>query len=217
MKIRTKLNEFLNSWAGIVSFILIAILILYFLIKTRSVALYSIVVISIPIFYYFKKQDVLPYIYGGIFLAFLVHLFLGIIFSTSSPVVAVVSSSMEHDQAEITHYSWLEKNFGYNRTYIDSWPFSDGFSMGDIPIVRNSNDYKMGDIIVYDAGQTAPIIHRIIKINPDGTYQTKGDNNLNQNSYEFSVKGGQIRGKVIFIIPKLGYFKIMATKIFGVF
>jgi len=184
---------------------------------TRSVVLYSIVIIGVPIFYYFKKQDVLPYIYAGIFLAFLVHLFLGIIFSTNSPVVAVVSSSMEHDQAEITHYSWLEKNLGYNRSYIDSWPYSDGFSIGDIPIVRNSNDYKVGEIIIYDTGQTAPIIHRIIKINPDGTYQTKGDNNLNQNSYEFSVKKEQIRGKVIFIIPKLGYFKIVATKIFGAF
>jgi hypothetical protein len=167
--------------------------------------------------YHFKKQDVLPYIYGGIICAFLAHLLLGIVLSTKLPVVAVVSSSMQHDRAEITHYRWLEENLGYNRSYINSWPFANGFSIGDMPIVKGSENYKIGEIIVYNAGQSAPIIHRIIKINPDGTYQTKGDNNPYQHNYELSVRKEQIYGKVIFIVPKLGYLKVFVTRIFGEF
>lgn len=216
MRTKDLLKKIVNSWTGIVLFITLGIVFLYFVVKTLNLFFYSLVIIGVPIFYYFRKQELLIYIYGGIILAFLAHIFLGIILSTNMPIVAVVSSSMEHEHAENYHYKWLEKNLGYNRSYIDSWPFPNGLSVGDMPIVKGSNDYKVGEIIVYDAGQQAPIIHRIIKINPDGSYQTKGDNNPSQNSYEFSVKKEQIYGKVIFIIPKLGYFKVFVTKIIGI-
>jgi signal peptidase I len=86
-----------------------------------------------------------------------------------------------------------------------------------MPIVQGAKEYKVGDIIVFSVkGARAPIIHRVIKINRDGTYQTKGDHNSGQLNYELSVKKDQIHGKVIFIIPKLGYFKVIISKIFGV-
>jgi len=210
------LRKILNSWTGMVLFIVAGVFITYYFTKTINVIPYAIIVIGIPLIYHLKKQDVLPYVYGGVVLAFLVHGLLAIVLSTNLPVVAVVSSSMQHDNAEINHYEWLEKNLGYNKSYVNSWPFPDGFSIGDMPIVRGSDSYKVGEIIVYDANQAAPIIHRIIKINQDGTYQTKGDNNPNQNKYEFSVKKEQIRGKVIFIIPKIGYLKVFANRILGV-
>jgi hypothetical protein len=180
-----------------------------------------LVIVGVPLLYYFKKQDVIPYIYGGVIFAFGAHLFLGLILSTNLPVVSVLTSSMQHDNAEVTHYQWLEKNLGYNRSYIDSWPIAGGFAIGDMPIVqgsKNPTDYSVGDVIVYSVpNERIPVIHRIIKINPDGTYQTKGDNNPGQLPYETSVKREQIHGKVIFIIPKLGYFKVLVTRIFGVF
>lgn len=206
----------LDSWIGAILFIIIGILIVYFLIRSVELTPYLLVLVGVPILYLLKKQDSLPYIYGGIILAFLFHMILGLIFSTSLPVVAVVSSSMQHDNPEVTHYGWLEKNLGYNRSYIDSWPISNGFSIGDMPIVKGSDSYQVGDVIVYDAGQPAPLIHRIIKINPDGTYQTKGDNNPGQLPYELSVKKEQIKGKVIFVVPYLGWFKVIFSWIFGV-
>jgi len=152
----------------------------------------------------------------GILLAFIINQLLGFALSTDLPVVAVVSASMQHDNAELTYYHWLEENMNYSREYISSWAVPTGFFVGDMPIVCGSDEYKVGDVIVYSVpGQDFPIIHRIIKINPDGTYQTKGDNNLQQLPYELSVKKEQIHGKVIFIIPKLGYFKVFITKIFG--
>lgn len=174
--------------------------------------------------------------WGNILLGFLAavifyYVILANVLSTSTPVVAVVSGSMEHANPEVTHYQWLEKNLDYTKNYIDSWPMTNGFSVGDMPIVsgglpltgffkgpddNNTEKYNVGDVIVYSVpGINAPIIHRIIKINDDGTYQTKGDNNSGQLNYEYSVKPEQIKGKVIFIIPKIGYFKVITNRLFG--
>jgi len=161
--------------------------------------------------------------WGNILLGFLAavifyYVILSTVLSSNTPVVAVVSSSMEHDESvENDYYDWLEKNLGYDRVFIGSWPTADGFDVGDMPVVRGQEKYQIGDVIVYSVeGINAPIIHRIIKINDDGTYQTKGDNNSGQLNYEFSVKPEQIKGKVIFIIPKIGYFKVVINRLFGV-
>lgn len=154
---------------------------------------------------------------GIVFATFFYYVVLATAFQTTLPVVAVVSASMEHRNPELTHYSWLNKAFNYDRKTIDSWPVPDGFLIGDMPVVQGTSEYNVGDVVVYRVQeQPAPIIHRIIKINGDGTYQTKGDNNLSQLSYELSVKKEQVYGKVIFIIPKLGYVKVLAAQIFGI-
>ncbi len=146
------------------------------------------------------------------------YVILSAVLGNNTPVVAVVSSSMEHDSSlESDHYEWLEENLGYDRGYINSWSIANGFDVGDMPIVKGRDKYKVGDVIVYSVeGINAPIIHRIIKINDDGTYQTKGDNNSGQLNYEFSVKPEQVKGKVIFIIPKIGYFKVLTNRLLGV-
>jgi len=161
--------------------------------------------------------------WGNISLGFLAavifyYVILSTVLSSNTPVVAVVSSSMVHDESvENDHYGWLEKNLDYDRDYIGSWPIGNGFNVGDMPVVKGQEKYQIGDVIVYSVeGINAPIIHRIIKINDDGTYQTKGDNNSGQLNYEFSVKPEQIKGKVIFIIPKIGYFKVVINRLFGV-
>jgi len=158
-------------------------------------------------------------IYGalGIFFAFLLNQSLALALSTDLPVVAVVSGSMVHDgTTEINHYQWLEKNMGYNKTYIDSWSINGGFLVGDMPVVQGSGQYKVGDVIVYSIStQSVPIIHRIIKLNSDGTYMTKGDHNPTLLPFENSVSKSQIHGRVIFIIPKLGYFKVIVNDIWG--
>lgn len=157
------------------------------------------------------------YVFLGVGLALAARQMLVFGLSTSTPVVAVVSPSMQHDNAQQTHYQWLEQRLDYDESYVKSWPVPTGFLIGDMPVVQGVNEYAVGDIIVYSVpGQNFPIIHRIIKINEDGTYQTKGDNNFHQLPYEFSVSKEQIHGKVIFIIPKLGYFKVIITKALGI-
>jgi len=157
------------------------------------------------------------YAIAGILIAFLLNQALAYALSTDLPVVAVVSGSMTHDSTtEKVYYQWLKDNLDYNRSYVDSWPTKDGFLIGDLPIVAGSNDYKIGDVVVYSVpGQTVPIVHRIISVNQDGTFRTKGDHNGNLLPFEFSVREEQIHGKVIFIIPKLGYFKVALTRLVG--
>jgi len=157
----------------------------------------------------------------GIIIAFLLNQALAFALQTDLPVVAVVSGSMVHDSStEIVHYNWLQDNLGYNRSYVDSWPIKDGFLIGDLPIIMHAENYSVGDVIVYTVpGQKVPIIHRIIKINSDGSFTTKGDHNdrpivFSGSGYsEYSVKPSWVHGKVIFIIPKLGYFKVILTYI----
>jgi signal peptidase I len=153
----------------------------------------------------------------GVVIAFLLNQCLAFALATDYPVVAVVSDSMTHDSTtEAAHYQWLQNNLNYNRSYINSWPVKDGFLKGDMPIVEGSAAYYVGDVIVYSTpNQAVPIIHRIIKINPDGTFTTKGDHNSMLLPFEKSVKPSQVHGKVIFIIPKLGYFKVAVSNLLG--
>jgi len=182
--------------------------------------------------------------FGYIFYAFLGILFayllqsvvLSFLLQTDLPVVAVFSGSMDHginaqgspchttvsDYTESFDNWWnvcksFYENVGIGKEKFSTFPFNDGFKRGDMPILQGSDNYNVGDVIVYSVSmESAPIIHRVISINPDGTFQTKGDHNFGQNPYEYNVKKSQIHGKVIFIVPKLGYFKVLLTELLGV-
>ena len=131
------------------------------------------------------------YIFLGVFFAFAINLVLGQALSTDMPVVAVESNSMVP-----------------------------AFHQGDILIIqgaRDPKDYanflKIDDIIVFSVeGRDIPIVHRIKQINPDASFQTKGDATSGQHSFEKHIDSEQIHGKVIFIIPYLGWVKIGVTE-----
>ena len=185
---------------------------------------------------------------GILFATFFYYVVLAGALQTSLPVVAVISSSMDHgisgsSLSEIAYPcgnkivesydenfdNWWNlcggsySQFDISKEKFSEFPFKDGFKLGDMPVVQGSGDYKEGDIVVYTAadcqtGKTverAPIIHRIVKIE-NGVYHTKGDHNRNQNYYENCIKKEQIHGKVIFIVPKLGYVKVLAAKLLGI-
>lgn len=169
------------------------------------------------------------YIALGIVAALVVTSLLGFALDTSVPLVAVLSGSMDHginddgypcgtrvsDYKESFDYWWSSceftyRSFGITREQFADFPFKDGFKRGDIPIIQNDASFGVGDIIVYGIpSQGVPIIHRIVELNDDGTYQTKGDHNPGQNAYERSVQKSQIRGKVIFVVPYLGYLRVL--------
>lgn len=216
--IKKKIIKVLNSPLGIFVYVAIG-LGLAFIFGVKLLSVYFLIIVGIPILFLIKQQDVLPYLYGGAVLAFLANASLGFALSTDLPVVAVVSGSMAHDAStERVHYTWLKEMFGYNRTTIDSWPIAKGFDIGDLPVVRGFENYELGDVIVFSIpNQQVPIIHRIVYKNPDGSYQTKGDHNPSQLPFETSVKKEQIHGKVIFIVPKIGYFKVFITRLLGGF
>ena len=57
-------------------------------------------------------------------------------------------------------------------------------------------DIKVGDIVSYQAKDKV-VIHRVIAINNDGTFEFKGDNNKNQIPSDINVKPEQILFKII--------------------
>ncbi len=178
------------------------------------------------------NEGVLGYIFYialGIVAAVVATSVLGLALDTSIPLVAVLSGSMDHGINEdgypcgknVGTYqenfeSWWNlcesayKDFGIAEEQFAGFPFRDGLKKGDIPVIQNDDKYEVGEVIVYNIpSQKVPIIHRIVKTNDDGTYQTKGDHNSGQNSYEHSVQKLQIRGKVIFVVPYIGYLRVL--------
>ena len=137
-------------------------------------------------------KETIAYTILGIVIAFLINQTMAYALATDMPIVAVESNSMVPT-----------------------------FYRGDILIiqgVRNPADYakflKVGDIIVFSPeGHEVPVVHRIVKINPDGTYQTMGDaNNNRQLPFEKRIRPEQIHGKMILRIPYLGWVKIGFTE-----
>lgn len=75
---------------------------------------------------------------------------------------------------------------------------------GCITVVRKFPSYQIGDVIAYRAGDNSPeiITHRIMSIGGN-VYTTKGD--ANQVYDREIVLPRLVIGKVVFIIPYLGY------------
>ena len=126
------------------------------------------------------------YIILGIAIAFGVNQGMGLALSTDMPVVAVESNSMVPT-----------------------------FYKGDLLVLQGvpPEDLLIGDIIVFiPEDRPVPIVHRIVERNPDGTFQTRGDANVQQLSFEKRIEPSQIHGKEIAIVPYLGWVKISVTE-----
>lgn len=133
-----------------------------------------------------------------VFVQFIFYPSLGFVFSTSHPIVAVVSGSMEHKITPVSEGNyhicgelfsqrqrlstteffaicgdWYEN---LNITYSDfsTFPFSRGINTGDVIFLRNpgSENIQVGDVIVFIQEQNPsrePIIHRVVAIRIDDT------------------------------------------------
>ena len=139
---------------------------------------------------------------------------LGVLLGTQLPVVAVVSSSMDHGVLDFDQ--WWEQNQEYYRTFeIDKnefkeFPLNNGFKKGDaiVSLGKDFEDLKVGDIIIFQtSARSEPIIHRIVKIG-DGWVGTKGDNNLNQLTFEKRIPSENIIGVAKARAPLLGWVKV---------
>ncbi len=127
--------------------------------------------------------SVILYVLFGVILALAINFGLALALNTDLPIVAVQSNSMVPT-----------------------------FHKGDILVLVgvSPEELKVGDIIVFSPSERAtPVVHRIIKINDDGTFQTKGDANNQQLPFEKRIKPEQIHGKCVLIIPYLGWIKII--------
>lgn len=159
-----------------------------------------------------------------IIIKFIVYPLMGLVLSTSYPIVAVVSPSMEHN-ANFENW-WQKSNSWYIANNITKemfleFPLKNGFNKGDIIILSGAEpkDIKIGAVIVFKTESPDPIIHRVVnkwQENNNYYFQTKGDNNQMSikgivRGYDFDetrINQNQIIGKAGIKIPLLGYIKI---------
>jgi len=106
-------------------------------------------------------------------------------------------------------FSSFSKNKSINILTVQSGSMEPNIKLGSVVVVKNSNDYKIRDVITYisDDNSSTTTTHRInaIEYEDDGSpkYITKGDaNNVEDGG---KIDKNQVLGKVIFNIPYLGY------------
>lgn len=167
---------------------------------------------------------------GWIFSVIFLFVFIRFIFfpllnlATGSPLsLAIVEScSMYHRGNLFSDFNnWFsEHNAKYsqiniNQSIFQNFIFKNGLNKGDIlfTIGVDPKSLKIGDVIIFNAGQTNPIIHRIISIRMENgkyIFSTMGDNNNGQLSVEQNIDQSQIIGKPIAkIAPYLGWVKLI--------
>ncbi len=141
---------------------------------------------------------------------------------TPLPLVIVESCSMYHDGNIFSNFQnwWTRHESKYFQekiiqTNFLEFPFKNGFNKGDILFVVGvkPKNVKIGDIIIFNAGEANPIIHRVMTIkNDNGTYtfSTMGDNNNGQLYIEKEINQNQLVGEpVANVAPYLGWIKLI--------
>lgn len=118
---------------------------------------------------------------------------------------------------------WYE-NHGITKEQFEEFDFKNGFSKGDILIITNYREPKVGDVLLFKANQESlaprPIIHRVVSTEP---LQTKGDHNEKQleagnNVYktdETNIEEERIMGIATARIPLLGWVKLIFVEIYN--
>lgn len=145
-----------------------------------------------------------------ILVKFIIYPGLGLLLGTSFPVVAVVSGSMEHDGSFDSFWGQQQgiyAEYGISKEEFKNFRFDSGFDKGDLMVLYSADNVKLGDIIVFKGDASAPLIHRVIRIEK-GAFTTKGDHNLGSRSDEVNITKERIYGKAVLRLPYLGWFKI---------
>ncbi|MBW2971704.1 signal peptidase I [Candidatus Woesearchaeota archaeon] len=163
---------------------------------------------------------------------FIVYPVLGLVLATSHPIVAVVSSSMEHDGSfdewwasgaicadgnSCTQGQYYD-SLGISRDEFRDFRFRNGFNKGDIMVLYGTKPERIeiGDVIVFMANRPDPVIHRTIKsVEEDSkhVFTTKGDHNVGSFYFEAYVPEDNYIGRAVLRIPLLGYIKIGFVKL----
>ena len=109
----------------------------------------------------------------------------------------------------------MPKLFGYAGATVASGSMADTINTGDFIIIREEEEYAVGDIITfYDDIKLSYTTHRIIAVS-DGEYYTKGDANNAQD--EFGVSYAAVVGKVVGVWRGFGFFVSFLQSPLGLF
>jgi signal peptidase I len=173
---------------------------------------------------------ILPILF--ILIKFVIFPSFNLISGSSQTLVVIETGSMHHD-GNIGNILYFPINFNNYWNQAEDWylnhnitkeqfkifPFRTGMEIGDIIVLSKRGEIQIGDIIVFEAGQQRPVIHRVISIKNENNitiYSTKGDANPSQLSFEISIPENKVLGKAIAKFPRLGLPKVIAARIFKI-
>jgi len=161
------------------------------------------------------------FIFIFIFIKFVFFPGLSFLTQTNLPLAIVESCSMYHSGNLLSNFdSWFSGHeekysvFEIEKPGFLSFPFKSGLNKGDILFVLGVSPEKInvGDVIIFNANQRNPIIHRVVEITGGEKkfFSTIGDNNNGQLSFESKISEDDVVGKpVLKIAPYLGWIKLV--------
>lgn len=102
----------------------------------------------------------------------------------------------------------LNNNFSFVPKYqtfvVQSGSMEPAIMTGDIIVVQTQEKYFINDVITFLSGENKRVVtHRIIEINSDNNFITKGD--ANRVGDDDVVSFSDVVGKVILVVPRLGF------------
>jgi signal peptidase I len=171
------------------------------------------------------KGWVVSLLFIFIIVKFIFFPLLNFVTGTSLPLVVVESCSMYHQGNLFADFNqWWQANeekyeqFSIARDEFQKYAMKNGFNKGDIilSVRANPERLKQGDIIIFNAQQQHPIIHRIVEANQANSgiiFATFGDNNQGQLPIEKEIEDEQIIGRAILKIPYIGWVKLFPVSV----
>ena len=93
--------------------------------------------------------------------------------------------------------SFKIKPFGIQALTVSSNSMMPVFQKGDLIIIKEEKEYKVGDIVTFKDSSGNLVTHRIIE-KCENAFYTKGDNNNTKD--EEKINNFQIIGKVVYLI-----------------
>ena len=119
-------------------------------------------------------------------------------------LLVVMASWLCFDKFVLKHR--VPSIFGYSSLIVSTGSMN-GSEMkeGDLIIIKDTGDYEIGEIVTFfQDGDEIPTTHRIINIDEDGKWVTRGD--ANNSKDKRSITSDEIIGEVVLVIPYVGTF-----------
>lgn len=127
---------------------------------------------------------------------------LGKIFSAAvTAIIAVLLVCNVYTIVLRTAFDVLQPSvFGVSTAVVITGSMEPAVSVNDMVVIHEQESYEPGDIVSYQSGSML-VTHRV-RLVTDGGYITRGDAN---NTDDGEIAKEAVVGKVVLVIPKVGY------------
>lgn len=118
-----------------------------------------------------------------------------------SPIAIILLINVYVMYAKMLFKVEMPKIFGYANVMVISGSMSPVLNVDDLVFIHQQDSYNVNDVITYRLETGSYVTHRIMEIK-GSEFITKGD--ANNTIDDWKVSSDQIKGKVVFSVPKIG-------------